>query len=62
MANEKLIEDIISMLDNSVEKGTGHVNIKVDTNNQVQAEKLTRTENDEIEKIVETIGCTTCAR
>lgn len=62
MEKEKLIEDIISMLDGSMGQGTGHINIKVDTDNRVQAEQIKKNKNDEIEKIVETIGCTTCSR
>lgn len=30
MDNDKMIEDIIAMLDGSVKKGDGHINIKVD--------------------------------
>lgn len=62
MEKEKLIEDIISVLDSSMSKGTGHINIKVDTDNQVQAEQIKKNKNEEIEKLVETIGCTACSR
>ncbi len=30
--NDKLIDDIVSMLDGSVKKGDGHINVKVDSN------------------------------
>lgn len=54
--NEKLIEDIIAMLDSSMEKGTGHVNIVVNNAEEVQFEET------EIEKTVVSRGCTNCAK
>jgi hypothetical protein len=61
MNNEKLIDDIVAMLDGSMEKGTGHVNIKVDDDNLVQMEQVNKSDEDVV-KTVETIGCTTCSR
>ncbi|MDD3219889.1 MAG: hypothetical protein PHC41_12505 [Lachnospiraceae bacterium] len=61
MNNEKLIDDIVAMLDGSMEKGTGHVNIKVDDDNLVQMEQVNKSDEDVV-KTVETIGCTTCSQ
>lgn len=44
MNNEKLIDDIVAMLDGSMEKGTGHVNIKVDDDNLVQMEQVNKSD------------------
>ena len=30
--NEKMIDDIVAMLDGSIKKGDGHINLKVDEN------------------------------
>jgi hypothetical protein len=34
MDKEKMIEDIISMLDNGVQNGEGHINVKMEENQQ----------------------------
>lgn len=47
MDKEKMIEDIIAMLDGSVERGDGHINVKVDE---------TQKEGKEITK-----GCAECS-
>ncbi len=54
--NEKLIEDIIAMLDRSMEKGTGHVNIVVNNADEIQFDET------EVEKTVVSQGCTDCAK
>lgn len=47
MNNEKLIEEIVAMLDGSVKKGDGHINVRVD-------EQLK--ESKEVER-----GCADCS-
>ena len=32
---EKMIDDIVAMLDNSVKKGDGHINVVIDENQEV---------------------------
>ncbi len=48
--NDKLsnVDDIVSMLDNMVGSGVGHINVSVDENQDG--------------KSVETMGCTDCAK
>ncbi len=48
--NDKLskVDDIVSMLDNMVGSGVGHINVSVDENQDG--------------KSVETLGCTDCAK
>ena len=46
--NDKRIDDIIAMLDGSIEKGVGHLNVEVN--------------GDSTEKTVETLGCIDCAK
>ncbi|HKM22768.1 MAG TPA: hypothetical protein VJZ01_12100 [Lachnospiraceae bacterium] len=50
MDNEKMIDDIVAMLDNSVGNGVGHVNLEVEST------------NEEAVRNVETMGCTDCSR
>ena len=38
MDKDKMIEDIIAMLDNGVKSGQGHINIKVDENQNIEKE------------------------
>jgi hypothetical protein len=54
--DNKLIDDIINMLDSSMSAGTGHMNITVDENNEVAYDST------DIEKTVESLGCTDCAK
>ncbi len=42
------VDDIVAMLDNMVEKGTGHINVSVDPEKEG--------------KSVETMGCIDCAK
>lgn len=46
--NSNTIEDIVSMLDDMVEKGHGHINVSYDP--------------DQTGKEVETMGCLDCAK
>jgi len=55
MKNDKMIDDIVAMLDSSMLKGTGHVNITVNNNN-ISFDKT------EIDKTVETLGSTDCSK
>lgn len=61
MNNDNLINDIIKMLDSSMENGTGHVNIEVDSDNTVRFEKIEQGDEDLI-KTVETLKCTDCSK
>ena len=45
---DKRIDDIVAMLDGSIEKGVGHLNVEVN--------------GDSTEKTVETLGCIDCAK
>ena len=45
---DKRIDDIVAMLDGSIEKGVGHLNVEVN--------------GDAMEKTVETLGCIDCAK
>ena len=38
---EKMIDDIVAMLDNSVKKGDGHINVVIDEN-QKDSKEVTR--------------------
>ena len=44
-----MIDDIVSMLDNGMSKGTGHVNVQIEDDLKQK-------------KSVETMGCTDCSR
>lgn len=46
--DDKRIDDIVAMLDGSIEKGVGHLNVEVN--------------GDSNEKSVETLGCIDCAK
>ena len=46
---DKLIDDLIKMLDGGMEQGIGHVNIEYD-------------ENETEAKKVQTLGCTDCSK
>jgi len=48
MEENKMIDDLVKMLDSGMAMGVGHVN--VDTN------------NDTVSKEVQTMGCTDCSR
>ncbi|WP_099469644.1 hypothetical protein [Konateibacter massiliensis] len=48
MDNKQMIDDIVAMLDSSVEKGVGHLNI-------------TANEAQDSSKTVEQLGCLDCA-
>lgn len=50
MANKNQVDDIVSMLDNMMENGHGHVNVTID--DSVAAG----------EKATATMGCTDCAK
>lgn len=45
---DKMIEDLIRMLDGGMSNGVGHVNVEYD-------------ENAEADKTVQTLGCTDCS-
>ena len=49
MENQNMIDDIIAMLDNSVSKGVGHLNIST-------------VDSDKESKTVEQLGCLDCAK
>jgi len=49
MDENQMIDDLVKMLDNDIEKGVGHVNVDVDG-------KLNKS------KSVQTMGCTDCSR
>ena len=49
MDENKMIDDLVKMLDSGMDKGVGHVNVDYDGNEQ-QA------------KNVQTMGCTDCSR
>ncbi len=49
MDQNKMIDDLVAMLDSHMAKGVGHVNIDVD-------ESINKT------KEVQTMGCTDCSR
>lgn len=51
MNNQTMIDDIVSMLDNSTAKGVGHLNVTVN-----------QTDGNTLEKNVKTMGCTDCAK
>lgn len=51
MDNQNMIDDIVSMLDNSAANGVGHMNVTVNA-----------ADGDALEKNVETMGCTDCAK
>ena len=46
--DDKRIDEIVAMLDGSIEKGVGHLNVEVN--------------GDSAEKSVETLGCIDCAK
>jgi len=50
MENDALIDDIVALLDQSIAKGTGHLNIKIETG-----------KTEDIAKRVDTLGCLDCA-
>ncbi|NLG02858.1 MAG: hypothetical protein GX567_03345 [Clostridia bacterium] len=50
MEKEKMIDDIVAMLDSSVSNGVGHLNVEVEST------------TDESVRNVETMGCTDCSR
>jgi len=58
--SDKLIDDIVNMLDDSVDKGCGHININVE-DDKVKVEQM-ETGDTEIVKTVKTFGCTKCAK
>ena len=49
MDNEKMIDDLVKMLDGGMAKGVGHVNVEFDANNKKS-------------KDVQTMGCSDCSR
>ena len=49
MDNEKMVEDLVKMLDSGMAMGVGHVNVDYD-------------ETKEESKNVQTMGCTDCSR
>ena len=49
MDNEKMVDDLVKMLDSGMAEGVGHVN--VDCDQQVEQSKS-----------VQTMGCTDCSR
>lgn len=49
MDEKQMIDDIVSMLDGSMSNGTGHINLEV-------------TDKTDVQKSVETMGCTDCSR
>ena len=49
MDQEKMIEDLMKMLDNNVKNGVGHMNVEYD-------------EEQKESKSVQTMGCIDCAR
>jgi len=49
MNNEKMIDDLVAMLDAGIAKGVGHVNVDYD-------------ETLNTPKSVQTMGCTDCSR
>ena len=49
MDNEKMIEDLVKMLDSGMAQGVGHVNVEFDANNKKS-------------KDVQTMGCSDCSR
>lgn len=51
MDKERMIDDIVAMLDGSVAKGVGHLSVQVDA-----------ADDENIERSVETMGCSDCAR
>lgn len=53
---DKRIDDIIAMLDDAMASGTGHVNISINDNNQIDFDTT------EIDRTIETLGCTDCAK
>lgn len=50
MKEDKRIDDIIAMLDQAMSTGTGHMNISVDENGEIQS------------KTIETMKSTDCAQ
>lgn len=58
MSQDRLIEDIIAQLDQSIQKGVGHVNVSVNAQ-QVFVEKINKNDETLIKK-VETVGCLDC--
>lgn len=55
MSQDRLIEDIIAQLDQSIKEGVGHVNVSVNTQ-QVFVEKINKNDETLIKK-VKTLGC-----
>lgn len=49
MDNEKMVEDLVKMLDSGMAMGVGHVNVDYD-------------ETNDNTKNVQTMGCTDCSR
>lgn len=49
MDDDKMIDDIVAMLDRSISAGTGHVNLEV-------------TDEAQLTKNIETLGCSDCSR
>jgi len=49
MDQDKRIDDLVALLDGSVENGVGHLNVDVD-------------ENSNSNRSVDTMGCTDCSR
>lgn len=58
--SDKLVDDIVNMLDNSVGSGCGHINVNVE-NNKVSIEKM-ETGETEVVKTIQTLGCTNCSK
>lgn len=61
MNNDQIINDIIKMLDRSMANGTGHVNIEMDSNQNIRFEKIEQGDEDLI-RTVETLKCTDCSK
>ncbi len=49
MDNDKMIDDLVKMLDSGMTQGVGHVNVEFDANNKST-------------KDVQTMGCSDCSR
>lgn len=58
MSQERLIEDIIAQLDQSIQAGVGHVNVSVNMQ-QTIIEKINKN-NETLIKKVERVGCLDC--
>ncbi len=56
----KMIDDLIAQLDQSISLGVGHVNVRIENQN-VLLEKVDRTEENLV-KEVEVLGCLDCMK